>query len=399
MTEPQISPEALSAADREWSALDLALVLSRRLRLLVLAPLTVAVIAFGATYLMPLTFTAHAQILPPQQQGSAASALLGSLGGLAGMLGGGGGGGLGGLKNPADQWIGFMKSRTIADALIERFDLMKVYEADLHFLARDELEKRTRISSGKDGLIDIEVDDRDPKRAADIANAYIDELQKLSRTMALTEASQRRRFFERQLQEAKDNLTRAEQALKAGGVSASVLKTSPEAAVAELAQIKAQVAVSETRLAVLRGTLTDSAPEVQQALRELSSLRGLMTRTEARDPDNGKGDGAAYVARFRDFKYYETLFELMARQYEMARVDEARQGSELQVLDAAVVPEWKSGPKRGLIAVLALVGSFLLLAGWTVWRAWLDGQSREASSAETLSEIRVALRRALGRRA
>lgn len=397
MTDPQISPEALSAADREWSALDLALVLSRRLRLLVLAPLAVAVIAFGATYLMPLTFTAHAQILPPQQ-GSTASALLGSLGGLAGMLGGGGGS-LGGLKNPADQWIGFMKSRTIADALIARFDLMKVYEADLHFLARDELEKRTRISSGKDGLIDIEVDDREPQRAADLANAYIDELQKLSRSMALTEASQRRRFFERQLQEAKDNLTRAEQALKAGGVSASVLKTSPEAAVAELAQIKAQVAVTETRLSVLRGTLTDSAPEVQQALRELSSLRSLMARAEARDPDDGKGDGAAYVARFRDFKYYETLFELMARQYEMARVDEAKQGSELQVLDAAVVPEWKSGPKRGLIAVLALIGSFLLLAGWAVWRAWLDGQSREASSAETLAEIRVALRRALGRSA
>lgn len=367
----------------EVSLIDIVLVLCRRLRLLVWAPLAVGLLTLGISFLIKPTFTATVQILPPQQQTSTAAAILGSLGGAAGALGGS----LSGLKNPADQWVGLLQSRVIADALIQRFDLKNLYESEYQFQTRNALAGNTRISAGKDGLIDIEVDDHEPERAAKMANAYVEELQRLTTSLAVTEAAQRRVFFQKQLDEAKAGLVRAEVALKEGGISASVLKTSPDAAVGQLAQIQAAVAAQEVKVQVLRGSMTESNPELRQAMLELASLREQLRRAEQATPGQGKADAAQYVERFREFKYYETLFELFARQYELARADEAKDGALVQVVDPAVVPEYKSKPKRAMLAVLATVLTFMLCASWVLIANALQNYRLRPGGADKLDQL------------
>lgn len=367
--QPASSP-AQPAGERDGAPegglglLDVLLLLSGHLRLLVLLPLAAGCVMLGATYLMAPIYTASVQLMAPQQSSTTAAALLGSLGGAAGALGGS----LGGLKNPADQWVGLLQSRTIADALVQRFKLQELYESPYRFQARDKLAQRSRISAGKDGLIDIEVDDENPERAAGLAAAYAEELQKLSNSLAVTEAAQRRVFFQKRLEETKGALVKAEVALKEGGISANVLKTSPEAAVGQLAQAQAAVAAQEVRVAVMRGSMTSGNPELQSAQRELESLREQLRRAEQAQPGQGSGPAAQYVARYREFKYQETLFELFARQYELARADEAKDGALIQVVDAVEVPEYKSRPRRGQLAVLVSLGTLVLCISYVLTR-------------------------------
>jgi tyrosine-protein kinase Etk/Wzc len=227
--------------------------------------------------------------------------------------------------------------------------------------ARVELEKRTRISAGKDNLITIEVDDRDPTFAADLANAQVEELGGLIQRLALTEAQQRRAFFENQLLITKNQLTKAEQALRATGVNSSALKSNPTTAVAAVARMQAEIAAQEIKISSMRGYLADTAPQYRQAQADLGTLRVQLAKLEkpSETPSTNDSD---YVARFRDFKYYETLFELFAKQFELAKVDESKEGSKIQVLDLAQPPEKTSKPKKILITLLAsLIMAFLLL--------------------------------------
>lgn len=377
--------------DDEISLLDLLQTLADNLRLLILGPLLAGLAALGITFAIAPTYTASVRFLPPQQQQSAAASMLASLGALGGLAGA-----ASGLKSPADQYLAFIKSRAVQDALIDRFDLIKRYEEDLREDARKTLQTTARASSGsKDGLITVEVDDKDPKFAAQLANAHVEELQKLLARLAVTEAQQRRVFFEKQLQQAKDNLTRAELALKASGVNSSALKTSPQAAVEGVARLRAGITAQEIKIASLRGYLSETAPEFRQALTELSAMRTQLVRAEAQEPQSA--GGSDYVARFRDFKYYETLFELFAKQYEVARVDESREGAIIQILDAAQPPERKSKPQKALIAVITTLAAGFALLLFVFVRQALANASRDRESAEKLSRLKAALGRALGR--
>jgi uncharacterized protein involved in exopolysaccharide biosynthesis len=383
------TPLAPSPQDSaEVSLLDLALVLFAHRWLVLGVPLGVALLVLGLSFLIPPKFAATTQIMLPQQQQSGAAALLGSLGGLGGGLGGAAGA-IAGLKNPADQWIGLLKSRTVQDGMVARFHLRERYVATYQFQARQTLEGLTQIKSGKDGLISISVEDTDPATATAMADAYIDELQKLSKTLAVTEAAQRRLFFETQLKEAKEQLIQAEVALRQSGVSESVLKTSPDAAVAVLAQIKAQVAAAEVKVAVLRGQFTADSAELKQAQLELASVRAQLTKAEQNDPKSAQGSGSEYVTRYREFKYQETLFELLARQFEMAKADEAKDGATIQVVDKATLPEWKSSPKRGMMTVLAGVLSLILCTAFVLIRQALrNARERDPVFAEKLKKLR-----------
>lgn len=335
---------------------------------LLAASLTVGALAVGASFLFKPKFLGEVRMMPPQQAQSTASALLGSLGGLA-SLGGGAAGALAGLKNPADQWVGILQGRTIADALIARYKLRERYELEYQYETRDELDDRTVVLATKDGLIQIDVLDEDPAMAAELANAYVDELRKLTRDMALTEAQQRRVFFEQQLKFARDGMVKADQALQATGVAEGVIKSVPEATVATLAELRARVAAAEVRIQVMRTTLSDQSAELKAALREQAELRTQLARLERNDTSKGMGAQAeAYINAVRNVKYYETLFEIMARQYELARADEARDGAMIQVVDAAVPAERKTTPKRALIGVVSatiagLVMAFVMLVG------------------------------------
>lgn len=404
MTSPQPTSSAGAAVDTAATAdsanaagigessakvglIDVLLVLAQHLRLLIALPLAAGALALALTYLMTPIYTASTQLLSPQQSSSTAAALLGSIGGAAGALGGG----LAGLKNPSDQWVGLLKSRVVADAIVDRFKLRERYESNYQFLARDRLALNTRIIAGKDGLIDIEVDDASPELAAQMAGAYVEELQRLSNTLAVSEAAQRRLFFEKRLAEAKDGLVKAEVALKEGGISANVLKTSPEAAVGQLAQAQAALAAQEVKLSVMRGSMTESNPEFRQAALELASLRDQLAKAEQERPGQGKGAAAQYVTRYREFKYQETLFELFARQYELARADEAKDGALVQVVDPVQVPEYKSRPKRGQLAVLATTATFVFCVAFLLSRSSLRSFRRQPDGAAKLALLKQAL--------
>ena len=375
--------------DDEISLLDLLQVVVDNLRLLLLGPLAVGVLALGVSFTVTPTFTAKTQFLPPQQQQSAAASMLASLGSLGGLAGA-----AAGIKNPADQYLAFMKSVSVQDALIERFQLVERYKAKMKTDARLALTGNTRIASGKDGLISVEVDDKDPQFAADLANAHVEELHKLLGRLAVTEAQQRRLFFEKQLAQTKDNLVKAEQALKSTGVNSSALKSTPAAAVETVARLKAMISAQEVKLASMRGYLSESAPDFKLALNELAAYRAQLAKAEENEP--ASTSATDYVARYRDFKYHETLFELFAKQYELARVDESREGAVIQVLDVAQPPERKSKPKKALIAIIATLATGFALLLWVFVRQALRNASASPETSEKLQTLRMGWRKALG---
>ena len=352
--------DALAQADYEeelgMSLSEMWVALRERAKLLILAPLLVGAGAAGITGLIEPTFTATTTFLPPQQSQSqvGAASLLTSLGPLAGLAGGGAGVGV-----SADRYVGLMKSVTFSDRIVEHAKLIDVYESKFKVDARNDLADRVNITVGKkDGMISVAVDDKSPQRAADIANRYVVELRAMTQSLAVTESQQRRVFFEQQLALSRDRLVTAQQALQASGFDAGALKAEPRAAADAYARLRAEATTAEVRLQTLRGSLADGAPEVLKQQSELVALRSQLSRLEQATSSAG---GPDYIGKYREFKYQETLFELYARQFEIARSDESRESTLIQVVDPATPPERKSKPKRALTTVASALATLLAL--------------------------------------
>ena len=377
--------------DDEISLLDLLQTVVDNLRLLVLGPLAVGLLALGISFVIAPTYTAKTQFLPPQQQQSSASALLQSLGSMGGLASA-----ATGLKNPADQYVAFLKTQSIQDAMVDRFKLQERYDTKFKVDARKELLDNTKITAGKDSIIVLEVDDKDPKVAADMANAYVAELKRLMTRLSMTEAQQRRAFFENKILEAKDQLAEADKALRATGINASTLKSSPLAAVEVVAKLKGAITAQEIKIGGMRGYLTESAPEVKQAMVELGTLRSQLAKAEQNEPAATGRLEDTYIERFRDYKYKETLYEMFAKQYELARVDEAREGAFIQVIDPAQPPEKKSKPKKALIAIIATLAAGFALLLFVFMRQALRNSTQDQDTASKLQTLRQSWRRALG---
>jgi tyrosine-protein kinase Etk/Wzc len=379
---------------RGHTILDLAMVVAENARLLVLLPLVAGTLALGIAFIVSPTYTATTRILPPTQQQSASALLASQLGPIAGLLGG-----AGAIKNPADQYVGLLKSRSVYDAIIARFDLKERYNTRFIEQTHKELESRIRVLAGvKDGIISIEVEDQDPRRAADMANAFVEELRNLLKSLALTEAAQRRLFFEGQLNQAKENLTKAEIALRGSGVSEATLKTVPQAALDGLARLKAQITAQEIKLASMRTFMTNENPEFRLALQELAALRAELAKQEQTSNSSPAANGVDYVGKYREFKYQETLFELMAKQYEVARLDEARDGSVIQVVDAAQPPQQRTRPKRALTAFITTLATFLVLASFIFVREALRSARQNAEFASKIGRLHALLLLAVKRK-
>jgi uncharacterized protein involved in exopolysaccharide biosynthesis len=364
------TPEAESSND--ISFLDLLIVLGGRKKFLAVSTLAVFAVALIVTLLIPKRYTATITVLPPQQGSSLSAALLSQVGNL-GALGSLAGGSLG-LKNPADMPIALLRSRSVEDAMIQRFDLMKLYKEKRLSDARKSLENHTSIDSNiKDGLIRIEVEDRDPKRASDMANAYVDEYQKFSQHLAIGEAGQRRLFFERQLVEAKNELAIAEEALKASQQKSGMIQldSQAKALIESVAALRAEIAAKEVEIRSLSLSETPNNPDIRMAQEQLAALQAQLRRIggtqSGEDSDlivpRGKipEAGMDYIRKLRDVKYNEMIFELLAKQFEIAKLDEAREGAIIQVVDPAVPPDKKSFPKISLI-VPTLTFVWVLLA-------------------------------------
>lgn len=360
MRQGEVVVETSSTGSPQVDLLDVAVPLLAHWRRLILAPLLVGALAVGATFLVAPTFTAKTTFMPPQQQQSAAATAIASLGALASLAG------ATGVRTPADQYVAFMQSVTVYDRIIDKFELMKIYDSEFRADARKTLDRHVRISSGKkDGLITVEVDDTSPRRSADMANQFVEELRRLTSTLAITEAQQRRMFFEKQLEIVQQHLAGAQRTLESSGFSRGALRAEPKAAAEAYARLKAELTAGEVKLQAMRGRFADSAPEIQQQLESLGALRSQLSRLEQADTAPLGDD---YIGRYRDFKYQEKLFELFAQQFELAKVDESREGAIIQVVDSAIPPEHKSAPRRGLIGAAAAVLTFLGLAGFLVVR-------------------------------
>lgn len=362
----------MSTATTHWenSLLTTLLELARSWRLICGGTLVATLVAAGISMILPPTYTSRTVLLPPQPATGLLSSQLGALSTLAPLAGG-----AAGFKSPVDQYIGLLHSRTIADRLIEKLQLADYYGAKTREDARTTLATNTEISVGrKDGLLTIEVTDRDPKRAADIANNYIIELRKLSGSLAITEAQQRRTFFESQLEAVRVRLISAQRTLEKSGFSQGTLRAEPKAAAEQYASLQAQVQASEVRLQMLKTSLSDRAPEVIAQSSQLTSLRSRLRELEQSLKGNPGDDD--YLTAYREFKYQETLFDLFARQFELAKADESREGTLIQVIDAAEVPERRTTPKRGRIVVMSALSSFILIIGFLLVRhQWRSGRS------------------------
>src|SRR6266849_3550186 len=363
--------------DDESSLLDLLIVLAKHKRVVLGVPFVAAIGAAIISLFMPNIYTGTTKILPPQQSASVASALLNQLGGAFGGLLGAAGGTALGVRNPNDLYVGMLKSRTIADNVISRFELGKVYDEDRLSDVRKRLEKETTISASRDGIITVEVDDQDPKRAADLANAYVDELKKLTKVLAVTEASQRRLFFEQQLLQAKDNLTAAEvaarQGLQKGGLAQ--VDAQGRSMIEVTARLRAQVSVKEVQIGSMRTFAAEGNPELQRTQQELEALRRELARIEGSSPiaASGKGEasggsGLDNLGRLRDVKYYEFLYELLAKQYELAKIDEAKDATIVQVMDKAIDSDRKSKPKQAQIVLFSALAALFASILWVFIR-------------------------------
>ena len=346
--------------DDEISLLDLAIVLAKFKKLILGLPVLVGALTVGATLLMTPIFTATTAILPPQQSQSTASALLGQLGGLAGIAGA-----AAGIKNPSDLYVGMLKSRTVADAMIARFDLVNYYEDEFAEDARKSLENVSSFTAGKDGIITISVDDKDPELAAKMANAYVEELNKLTEVLAVTEASQKRLFFERQMVDARDRLVAAEiearSAMERGGLAS--IDAQGQAMIGVTARLRGQISVKEVEIGAMRAFAAEENPRLKAAQQELLALQTELARIEGasalREGQAGaeSSAGATNLQLLRNVKYYETLYQMLAQQFELAKIEEAKDSALIQVLDTAIPPERKSKPKRALIVILAVLAA------------------------------------------
>ena len=361
-----------SRVEDEINLLDYLIVILKRKKLIVGITLGAAIITAIIVFLiMTPIYMAQTRILPPQTGSS--SIALGMLSQMAGAAGAQSITESLGLKSPSDLYVGMLESRTIADKIIDRFNLMKLYEADYREDARKQLlEDVFEAETDKDsGIITISIEDKDPKRAADMANAFVEELKNLTKGLAVTEASQRRLFFEDQLKDTKMALVKAEEGMQGFQEKTGALQVDEQtkAVIEGIAMLRAQIAAKEVQLRVMRTYATAQNPDLQRAEDELKGLKAELGKLEAtggsgHDPLIPTGRmpeiGTEYVRKLRDLKFYEDLYELLTKQYEAAKLDEARYAAVIQVIDKAIPPEKIAKPKKLLIILIATFTGFFL---------------------------------------
>jgi uncharacterized protein involved in exopolysaccharide biosynthesis len=298
---------------------------------------------------------------------------MGQAGGLIALAGGAAGG-----KSQGELFVAMTKSRTVLDRIVDRFDLMKLYKGKYREDARKNLVGSLTVREDrKSGIISLMVEDRDPKRAADMANAFVEELKSLASGLALSEAGERRMFFEDQLRQTKVSLASAEEEVKGFQQRTGMIQVDAQArAIIEgIANLRARIAVKEVEAKVLRSFATAQNPDLQRTEEEVRALRGELEKIES---GKGKGFdplmsservpaiGMEYLRKLRQLKYNETLYELLVKQFELAKLDEARDAVVIQVIDRAVPPERKSRPKRALI-ILIVAATMLFISVFIVY--------------------------------
>jgi tyrosine-protein kinase Etk/Wzc len=364
----QIKEKPNISSGDEVNLLHSLLVILKHKKMIVCVTLAFAVITAVISLMMTPIYKADTKILPPQASGSSISSqVLSQLGDSSGVIGSSLG-----IENPNDLYIGMLKSRVIYNYIINRFELMALYKAEYVEDAREILAGSVTIASNKkDKIISVSVEDKDPKRAAEMANAFIEKLKEMTQTFAVTEASKRRLFFEEQLKKVKEDLLKSEETMQGLQETTGAVSMDDQAKVVieSIAELRAQIAAKEVEIKVLKTYTEPKNPDLQKTQDALKGMKEQLQKLETKsgetpDPLMSTGRmpaiGTDYVRKLRDVKYQETLLDLMAKQYEIARVDEARDATVIQVLDKATPPARKAKPSRTIMVIMAtIIGLFL----------------------------------------
>ncbi|PUE29110.1 hypothetical protein B9Z39_03285 [Limnohabitans sp. JirII-29] len=356
----QIATNPAEPEDDEISLIDLAIALGEEKKTLFAVPAIATALALVVSLLMTPVFTAKTIMMPPQQQQSGAASALASLGGLAGLAGA-----AAGIKSPDEMYVAFMQSESLQNAVIKRLNLQERYDEKTLMDTRKELKEKVKISPDKkSGLITIEADDKEPAFAAQLANTHVEELRNLLSRLAVTDAQQRRVFYEQQIKKVQQELVAAEQNFKQAKEKSGMQVTAvlAESGVRTSAELRGQIAAREVQLQAMSRFATPQNPDMQRISSELSAMRGQLTKLEQGGGGDVQGSPSQQqaVKSYRDVKVQEAMLEVLIKQYELARVDEAKEGPLLQQVDVATVPERKAKPKRAMIVLVsAFVGLFL----------------------------------------
>ncbi len=389
-------PEAPLADPREWQAERLRLLWKRRrffLRAGTLGLIASTVVAF----LIPKSYTSTTQLMPPDPQSTSGMAMMAAMAAKAGGGLGAVAGDLLGLKSSGALFIGVLRSQTSQDRLIQQFDLRKVYGTRLVTDARTKLDENTSISEDrKSGIITISVTDHSPQRAAALASAYVDQLNSLVSELSTSSAHRERVFLEERLKVAKQDLDDASNQLAQFSSKNNTLDIQQEgkAMLDAAGTIAGEMIAAQSQLEGLRQIYTDNNSRVRSLNARVAELRKQLEKLggtsangtngtsastdQAGDPSAAKAGGglpyptikslpllgAKYADYYRRAKIQETVFELLTEQYELAKVQEAKETPSVKVLDPARIPEKKSFPPR---LVIMFLGTFLMFALSLVW--------------------------------
>jgi tyrosine-protein kinase Etk/Wzc len=392
----------------EAGFLKIVVVVARSRRALAITVFWTMLVSAGLVLLMPVTYTGTAVILAPQPS-STASALLSQLGSLSSLspdlLEGGG------VKTPEETYLGILSSRTIADEMIRRFNLQSLYGSSHMVDTRRALAHHTRVEAAKGYLIRINVDDKSAKRAADMANAYVDVLYGINQRLALTQASQRRIFLEQQVNAEREALTKAELDFKSAQEKTGVIQMTAQAELTlrTIAQLRSEIVSRQLQLQQLQSIATEQNEKVSELEAGLAALHSQLSKAEKGADGSETSDyflvagkvpaaGLEYARKIRDLRYHEALFETLSKQYELARIEEAKAPPLLQVVDRAVPLDRKTWPPRTLLVLLAGLFSAVFVIGWALAKdAWARARV-EPQNAEQLAILRTVLAQRSGLR-
>jgi tyrosine-protein kinase Etk/Wzc len=331
---------------------------------------------------LPERFEATARITTPSQIPSISMLLDQEAGGL-GSLASAASGGLG-LRDPNAVFVGMLESRTIADALISQFKLKDVYGTSDMTGARKKLHRRSDIKAGKDNLVSIAVTDADPNRAAAMANAYVEQLRLLTKSMAAREASRQRAFYENQLKDQREALVMAEFNLQQVQQSKGLIHIAPQSIVMleGVGELRAQIAAKEVEVQALRSFSTEHNSDVQLAEQELATLRQEAAKMSEHGSSSDFADiglkdipkaGLDFLRAMREVEYQTALYGALLKQYESFRLDEANDAYNIEVVDQAAVPDRHSFPKRAIFMVIAAILGLIAGVMWVRYRRrWME---------------------------
>jgi capsule polysaccharide export protein KpsE/RkpR len=349
-------------------------------------------VSLAIALLIPARYEATTQLMPPEGQSGSGMAMLSALAGRAGGLGGVAGDLLG-VKNSGALFVGILESRTVKDRLITQFDLQRIYRTAKMEDTRGALAAHTRISEDrKSGILAVTVTDNDPRRAAAMAQAYVDELDRLVEQVSTSSARRERIFLEERLRAVKMDLDSAARqfSIFASKNTAIDIPAQSKAMVEAAATLEGQLIAAEAELHGLETMYTEQNVRVRALRARVAELRSQLGKmggesgTSAAPSSETDASlypairqlpllGVTYADLYRQTKIQETVYELLTQQYELAKVQEAKEVPSVKVLDAAVVPTKKSFPPRLLLTVAGTAFAFLAVCAWILARqAWSE---------------------------